>query len=85
MKRRVLISLLVILLSHLNLLAQRVLYSPVTYDRYSNRFEVAGKTENNYWLLSEEQVRSKHYHGIAQSFLIYDSRLNHINDIPHSW
>src|SRR5579871_211909 len=70
------------LLSFHFLSAQRVLYSPVIYDRYSSRFELEGKTENYYWLLSERQIHSKHADVIEQNLQIYDSRLSEVNEIP---
>ncbi len=80
MKRRVFILSITALLSLHFLQAQRVLYSPVIYDRYSTKFEVAAKTENYYWLLSEKQVRSKHADWAEQTFQVYDSRLNEANE-----
>jgi hypothetical protein len=72
------------LLSFQFLSAQRVLYSPVIYDRYSSKFEIAGKTSDYYWLLSERQIHAKHIDAVEQSFLVYDTKLNEVNEISKS-
>ena len=81
MKRVRINVVVVMLLSFHSLMAQRVLYSPVIYDRYQSKFEVVGKTSDYYWLLSERKQHSKRFDVIEQSFQVYNERLNLVNTI----
>lgn len=82
MKRAQIYAIAVMLLSFQFLSAQRVLYSPVIDDRYTNHFEVAGKTSDYYWVLREKKQSSKRSVFQQQDFEVYDSRLSLANTTP---
>jgi hypothetical protein len=70
-------ALMLLLLTTRFLAAQKVLYSPFIDDRYTFRFEVAGKAGNCYWIQKENKKG-------AISFDIYDTRMNIVNIVPPS-
>ncbi|MBS1948847.1 MAG: hypothetical protein JST47_13875 [Bacteroidetes bacterium] len=74
------VILCAMLLSACFLDAQRVLYSPIINNRNLIHFEVAGKTSAYYWILKEENSRTKHYSLPQQNFEVYNSRLKLVNN-----
>ena len=80
------ILLLFLFFSH-TLAAQHVSYSPIVEGRYADKFTVAGKVDNNYWIQTERRKRgipqkAEDWMKDEQSFEIYDPRLQFVKSIP---